>query len=104
MFRAWGFAVAIALCCAFGSSTAHASKTRVIKTVGEALAAGYDMYHVKNGKLYLHEPVRFWLPYGSYERSEFDLRMPTLGGTCALWATCRHYFLDERVPQSRNAP
>jgi hypothetical protein len=103
MFRAWGFAVAIALCCACGSSTAHASKTRVIKTVGEALVAAHDMYHIKNWKLY-HEPVRFWLPYGSFEQSEIDLWKPTLGGACALLATCRHYLMDERVPQSGNAP
>ena len=96
MLRVWSFALAVALCCTFGLSSAHANyKAKILKALGQSLASGYQ---VKNGKLYLYAPIRFDLPRGgSFEAGEFDLWKPTLGGACAVWENCRKLFFGEKM-------
>ena len=106
MFRAWAFAVTLALCCTLGWSTAHATGniTKIVSAMGksEFLAALTESAkggrRINNGKLYLDHPIKFTLPDGTpVEQSEFEIKgikslWPTAPISCLLWAKCRHKF------------
>ena len=97
MFKAWGFVVALALCCTSGSSMAHASaKAKVFKAIVESAAGGFD---IANKKLHLRVPLKLEGPKYSYKLDELDAPDPKLtwlGTFCALLAPCRHY-IDEKT-------
>jgi hypothetical protein len=77
MFRAWGFALTLALCCTLGWSTAHATGkiTKIVSAMGKS---------------------EFLVPDGTpVEQSEFEIKgikslWPTVPISCLLWAKCRH--------------
>jgi hypothetical protein len=66
--------------------------------------AGLDpkRYEIKNGKLYLREPISFDLPGGgSFKLDEIDLWKPTLSGACALSEDCKKFVrgvMDKVAP------
>jgi hypothetical protein len=55
MFRAWSFALVLALGCTSGWSTADAANKAL---VAKGLQKSVEWFESKYGKCYLHEPIR----------------------------------------------
>ncbi len=106
MFRGWGFALAVTLCCALGSPAANASGlSKIIQGMGKsefltALREAAKGGRIKNGTFYLEHPIKFNVLGTKVEQSEFDIKAlkalwPKVPLACLLWAKCRHEFDDK---------